>query len=322
MLRFQYIPDSLADLPLEDITECYIELYPNRYAIGDTVSNNLSFKVYKIIKYWTNKTTCDSLFDDNGNSDYFDDVVQGTYSTPIPYDDSSKAIKFNLNKELLLEWFAMARDSVINWGIAFVPDDNSNVIRQFSAQAVGEELKRAEITMTYRDTDSTRTLKINTGIDAFVVCFKMPDTDNFIVQGGIINKSRISFDLSSIPPTSGILAADLEITLNSDFVRKGNYPLDSVVRGNIYYGNDIDSNPRVTFFGYRLANSNVFRFPKITSLVEEAIRGNGKAELIIEPEGWSIVRRLDRMPFYGINEKDPNLRPKLRVVYSSGFRDR
>jgi len=192
MVRFQYIPDSLTYLTTDKISECYMELYPNEYAIGDTIGNNLSFNVYRVKKYWTAKTVCDSLFDETGNSDYFDVVSQGSYSKPIPYGDTVGPIRIDLNKQMLLDWFVMARDSVINWGIAMISDENTNVIRQFSAQAITEDLKGAELTMYYtNDKGEKDTLKLTAGIEASVVCIKQPATDNMVIQGEIINKGKI-----------------------------------------------------------------------------------------------------------------------------------
>jgi len=320
MLRFQYIPDSLADLSIDKISDCYLELYPNRYAIGDTGANNLSFNVFKVIKYWTAKTTCDSLFDANGNSDYFDNTSQGSFSGNIPYADTIPPIKINLNKQLLLDWFAMARDSVINWGIVLIPNENTSVLRQFSAQAITESFKHSTITMIYKNQqDSTDTLTLTTGIDASVVCNLLPETDNMIVQGGIINQSEISFDLSKIPPEAGILHAELEVTLNESLVKKGNMPLDSIIRGSLYYNNNYDSTQQKIIDAYRVAGTNKFLFPNLVEIIEGFIRNGGKGKIYLEPEGWNVVQRLDRMPFYGIKDENPEFRPKLKIVYSTRF---
>jgi hypothetical protein len=247
-------------------------------------------------------------------------VSQGFYNKPIPFNDTTKSVKINLNKQLLLDWFVMARDSVINWGIALLPNENTSVIRQFSAQAISENFKNAEITMIYTNSqDSTDTLKIDTGIDAAVVCNLIPDTDDMIVQGGVINKSKISLDLSEIPPEAGILSAELEITLNTSAVRKGNMPLDSIIRASVYYDDKFDSTQKKIIQGYRVEGSDNFLFPNLVEIIEEFNHNDGKGNLYLEPEGWSIVQRLDIIPFYGINTENIDVRPKLRIVYSTRF---
>ena len=324
MVRFQYIPDSLTYLTTDKISECYMELYPNEYAIGDTIGNNLSFNVYRVKKYWTAKTVCDSLFDETGNSDYFDVVSQGSYSKPIPYGDTVGPIRIDLNKQMLLDWFVMARDSVINWGIAMISDENTNVIRQFSAQAITEDLKGAELTMYYTNDKGERdTLKLTAGIEASVVCIKQPATDNMVIQGGIINKGKMALDLSEIPAEAGILSAELELTINQGLVKKGNMPLDSLLRLSLYYDDNYDSTQKKILVGYRESGTDVFKFPNLVEIVEGFLRNNnGKGNIYFEPEGWSIVQRLDRMPFYGINEENVALRPKLRIIYSARFSKR
>lgn len=322
LLRFGNIPDSLVTLSESAITECFLEIYPKYYAYGDTSSNTLSFKVFKVSKYWTTKTNCDSLLNPDGSSDYFDQTIQGTYSGQIPFKkDSAPPIKIALNKKMLLDWFTMARDSVINWGIVLKPDDNSNIIRQFSAQVIGDTLNHAKITMNYKDSkDSLRTLTLLTAIDASVVCAKEVQTNDIVLRGGIANKNKLTFDLSYIPSESGILYAEMEIVLNKSLVRKGNMPLDSVIEAGIYATESLDSNPITTFNGVRISGTDRFVFSGINSIIEKIVRNGGKGTVVLYPYGWSLVQSLDYMPFYGLTEPNVGLRPKLKVAYSTRFR--
>lgn len=318
LLRFQYIPDSLADLSIDKISDCYLELYPNNYAFGDLNANFLSFDIKKVTKYWTANSTCDTLFDAGGNSDYFDNMIQGTYSGVIPLGDTITSIKIPLRKELLLEWFAMARDSIINWGIAFIPNQNSNIIRQFSAQVIGDSLKRAEITMKYTDNkDSARTLKLKTAIDASVVCSSEIESDDIVIRGGTIDKSALFFDLTHIPAESGILHAELELTMDKNKLKLGNMPVDSVIAGGFYFGNVLDTNPSQIVYGFRKPGTDKYLFPNMVPLIERFIRTGGSGRLVLYTEGWSLIRRLDYLPFYGNKESNIEFRPQLRIVYSA-----
>ncbi len=327
MLRFQHIPDSLDGLAKDKISECYMELYPRPYAIGDTISNKLSFGVYKISKRWTNKTICDSLFDRNGNSDYFENVSQGHYDKPIPYKykDKIEPIKIDLNKQLLLDWFEMAKKkikdkTVINWGIAILSDENTDVLRQLSAQQVRKDNKHAEITMIYiNKNNKPDTLKIDAAIEAAVICNIPPKTDDMIVQGATVSKGVMGIDISSIPRQAGILSAELELTLDTFLVKKGNMALDSLLNLSMYSDVYADSITSRIVTGYRVKKTNKFRFPNIVRIIEKINRNGGKAKLYIKPSPYSLMSRLDRMPFYGIKEKNADFRPKLRIVYSSGF---
>lgn len=322
LLRFQYIPDSLADLSIDKISDCYLELYPNTYAFGDLNANFLSFDIQKVTKYWTANSTCDTLFDAGGNSDYFDNVVQGTYSGAIPLGDTVTSIKIPIRKELLLEWFAMARDSIINWGIAFIPNQSSNIIRQFSAQVIGDSLKRAQITLKYYDEkDSARTLRLNTAIDASIVCSSEIESDDIVIRGGVIDKSALFFDLTHIPAESGILHAELELTLDRSKLKLGNMPVDSIIAGGFYYGNNLDTNPSQIVYAFRKSGTDKYIFPNMVPLIERFIRTGGTGRLVLYTEGWSMIRRLDYMPFFGNKESNIELRPQLRIVYSARKKD-
>jgi hypothetical protein len=60
--------------------------------------------------------------------------------------------------------------------------------------------------------------------------------------------------------------------------------------------------------------------PKLNQIVEEIIRNGGKGDIVIYPAGWSMVRKIDQMAFYGPNDPNPDLRPKLRIIYSNRFK--
>jgi hypothetical protein len=333
MLRFGYIPDSLDYLTVDSINAAYIIMYPTRYAYGDSISNAMSFDIFKINKYWTSKTNDDSLFNGVwGKSDFFDTKSLGSYNTSIKLSDVMNPIKVDINKDLMIDWFklsALKDTTKINWGIALVPNDNSNVIHQFSAQAIGESNPHTELYVIYRSkTGKVDTINLFTAIDASVVCSKRSYTGTDMVTQGSVNvQNKLTFDFSSIPPESAILSAQLELTLNESKVKKGNYLIDSLVAGGVFFTSNIDTMPKYQFYFEKQFPKKIndkyyspYLTPKLNQIVEEIIRNGGKGDIVIYPAGWSMVRKIDQMAFYGPNDPNPDLRPKLRIIYSNRFK--
>ena len=327
MLRFGHIPDSLNYLTVDSIVSAYVIMYPTRYAIGDTNTNGMSFDIFKINRYWTNKTNEDTLFKGGvwGKSDYFDTQSLGSYSTPIKLSDVMNPIKIDISKQLMIDWFQLAalKDTTkVNWGIAIVPNENSNVIHQFSAQAISESNPHTELYVVYKSkTGKIDTLDLFTAIDASVVCSKRSYTTTDIVLQGAVNvQNKLSFDFSSIPPESAILSAQFEITLNKSAVKKGNYLTDSLVAGGVFFTSNIDTAPKYQFYFQQSSPPQKFLAPKLNQIVEEIIRHGGKGEIYLYPAGWSIIRKIDQLQFHGPDDPNPDLRPKLRIIYSNRFK--
>lgn len=329
LLRFGFIPDSLNYLTADSIISSYIIMYPTRYAYGDTISNSMSFDIFKINKYWTSRTNDDSLFNGVwGKSDFFETQTLGSYSTSIKLSDVMNPVKVDISKQLMVDWFQLAalKDTTkINWGIALVPNENSsNVIHQFSAQAIGESNPHTELYVIYKSKKGkVDTLNLFTAIDASVVCSKRIYSGTDIITQGAVNvQNQLSFDFSSIPPESAILSAQLELTLNKSKVKKGNYLLDSLVAGGVFFNSNLDTTPKYQFYFEKQIPSDTIRFltPKLNQIVEEIIRNGGKGDIVIYPAGWSMIRKVDQMAFYGPNDPNPLLRPKLRIIYSNRFK--
>jgi hypothetical protein len=267
-----------------------------------------------------------------GKSDFFDTKSLGSYNTSIKLSDVMNPIKVDINKDLMIDWFklsALKDTTKINWGIALVPNDNSNVIHQFSAQAIGESNPHTELYVIYRSkTGKVDTINLFTAIDASVVCSKRSYTGTDMVTQGSVNvQNKLTFDFSSIPPESAILSAQLELTLNESKVKKGNYLIDSLVAGGVFFTSNIDTMPKYQFYFEKQFPKKIndkyyspYLTPKLNQIVEEIIRNGGKGDIVIYPAGWSMVRKIDQMAFYGPNDPNPDLRPKLRIIYSNRFK--
>ncbi len=315
--------DFLKDYTSDKIISCKLTLYTQNYALGDTTNPSaLSFKVYKAQSYWSNLSNWDSIFNNNVIDK---SKIIAEFDGQIVQKDTMDNIVIDFDKDLVIEWFKewyknKTEDSTLaTWGIAFVPDENSNIIRTFKGVKIGTEEKGTRLEIIFhKETDNLDTLVITSAVEKSF--YKFPNMEESLsVQGSIETRGILKFDVSVIPPLASIHTAQLQLTLNRDKCLYGNFNLDSTLSGAL-----LRDSSEITSFDfirnyYAEKDLNTFYFKSITSAVEYWNRyTNGKGEIIIYPEGTrNEYYELDRLVFYGIDEPDSTKRPKLTIIYST-----
>ena len=324
LIRFTDIPNSLGDKTEADIDSVTLTLPLLKYAYGNSSNPTaLSFKVYKIVKYWTNQSNWDSLFQSGSQSDYFDYTkVLGTFNATIEQKDTMSPITIQLDKQIIAEWFKDASDTLTAgtiWGIALVPDDNSTVIRSLSSLTLTDKRVHPYIRVTYNRTlDTLDTLIMPSAIDASVTNSNPPDEKSLTIQGIISGRFKLSFDVSSIPDEAAIHIAQLDLYLDTLASNHGNDTLDATLAARLYTNSTYSSYFGEYTGGNDTLNPELYRFPNITSAVQYWVSHGKKGELVFLPEGLNNeYREFDKLVFRGINEPDTSKRPALRIIYST-----
>lgn len=311
------LPDTLTWLTEDRIYNINLELIPNRYVLGDSISPNFSFKVYLIKEHWTNKVTWDSLFNDWTPNSRMELTPIGSFSGNFALKDTMDTVFIPLQTSFILDWLQKNKDSIPIWGILLAPDPSCNIIYQFKSQYITDfVVPRPRLTVRYRYKDeSTRIWHIYSAIDASVVDVpKLQDTNALVIQSGYSYWTSLTFDVSKIPLFAGIHYAELELTIDPSGTIYGNSGIDSVFMGGFFEHRSLDTVPLVSFAGYR--NGNKVIFPKVSTPIEIWAKGEQGGKLYFYPYYWNDVRSLNRTSFYGLNASDPRLRPKLKVIYS------
>lgn len=309
--------DFLVNYTIDKIISCKIKLFTKRYTFGDSTNPNaLSFKVYAVNKEWSNKDTWETL-DKKNIIDKSNEVA--SFNGSITQKDTMDVIELDLDKNLFLEWvkkwynYKLGDSSSIVWGLAFVPDDNSSVIRQFA----GASLDTSLIVKYLDSTGAEATLGINAALDKPFYKIESFEKNELAIQGATTLRGLLFFDISMIPPMSAIHSAQFAISLNNEKSVKGNNPLDSTFYAELYYPDmplDKDTT-RKTYLAEKIDGKYVIS--SITSSVEYWNRNGGKGILVIHPEGARNERwELDKLTFYGPDEPDSTKRPSLKIIYS------
>ncbi len=320
LIRFKEsnLPDTLAWLTPDRIHSVRLLLPVNRYLIGDSVNPNFSFKVYYIKEHWTNKLTWDSILSGYTPNERCNPNPIGSFNGKIIFQDSTPDLEVELQPDFVVDWLQKNKDSIPIWGILLAPEPSTNVIYSFQSQYITDlpNIKTPKLVVKYRHPDrDTAIWNIHSAIDFSVT--KVPeltDSNLLVIQSGYSYRLRFSLDVSKIPMFSGIHYAQLELTIDPSRTLVGNQGLDTVFTGAYFASRSLDTLPLVTFLGYKSGNKVIF--PKVSTPIEIWLKENQKGDIYLYSYYWNDVRKLDRIAFFGLEEKDPNRKPKLKIIYS------
>lgn len=325
LLNFAWLPDTLGNLKEDQIESVVMNMFPERYAYGDTIGGSFGFDIYQVTKAWRpDSTTYDSLFVSPAN--YFGEKIT-SWDGKIELKDTIDKIQINLPAKLIIEWLKteMKLDSatntmkpkrIPNWGLAFIPKENSNVVHRFIGSAPNQMISTS-IIVTYKNTgqDTVSYLNLLSGVDVTYLKTSNVDTNSIVVQNGLNYWTKIDFDLTMIPKFSGIHKAQFELTLDPSKSRNGNVPLDSVLEMGYFIDNQRVNG--FTYYGARESGSNKYIFSSITSIVQYHNKYGKTFTLELMPNSiFNQARELERLTFYGLNATEVEKRPQLKVIYS------
>lgn len=325
-VRFTNIPDTLNYVTENDIQECTLELTSQKYSFGDTVTNRLEFTIHKINNLWFNLTTWDSIVDPTKQPFY--GVQQFGSFSGISTDKDTLPLKVTLDKSIASEFFRLQADSnlrITNYGLALVPNGNTSIIRRFSTKSLSssDQSKYVFLRVVFRNqrkNNALDTVLIESGVDATMVNDATPNSNqNLVIQGSLMKRAKIEFDLTMIPKDAFIHYAQLSFVRNEAESKGGTNGIDEFI-GLSYYDNPDNASitPTRLFLAERTANTQTYTFKSIVSLVEQWLRySNGKGVAYLEPEGTSKLLEIDKVSFYGISTPDSTKRPSLKIIYST-----
>lgn len=314
MIRMVNIPDTLGAIAASDIISAKLKLQPVRYVFGDSVANNLSFNVVKVLKLWRPTVTLDSI-----TPDFFDSKTLASFTGQVPLKDSMDAISMDFDKDILIEWFKLRQqtknDSLI-YGIALRPTGANSVVRAFSTGIIGQtERKTSTIEVIYKRSDATLdTLVLRSGYDGAYFNAPLPTNEDIVIQGGLPFVTELLCDFSSLPANVAIQKAELILTYDASRSIFGNSGRDSVIFAT--YVDSTRSNRLGSTFGIATSGTDKFSYPVVSGFVEAGYRSTSKHGTILL-QVYDRIFRSDRYVFYGPNHPDKSKRPKLTIIYST-----
>lgn len=341
-----YMPDTLGYVKAEDMVSSTIIMYAKQYAIGDTLSNMLSFRGYDVFR-WDTSFTYETFFPHGAKySPYIDySKVLAEYEGNISRTDTMTTIEFPFSNEKTAEWLYKnaQKDTLYIWnsstsvydttirskdifGVALLPGANSNVIRQFSTvSGSNSDREHTELRMIFRNAKkeyALDTITVGSNSIYFAQNLMKKDTKKLYIQGGVTLTSSLEFDISMIPKYSYIHSALLELTLDADESRSGTLPISDTLEAGYYLENafKIYNSPKFAFYGLRQTDEsrkNVYAFTDVASMLQFCLRNDKRARLHFFNYGiMSRYAQVNMHSFFGPECADESKRPKLTIIYS------
>lgn len=314
------IPDTLGWLTEDRIQSVQMTLQFRRYALGDTVNNNLSFDIVKVDKFASPKVNYDSIY--VSPADYLGDKI-AEYSKIVNLKDTIDPVIIDLPKSLATEWLktkkvydSTAKDSVdkkiSSWGLALIPKEENKAIYSFHIATLTNKIESLIEVKYLNRNDSLVTIKFVIVGGRTLFDYPKDFGDDLVVWNGILEKSELTFDLSMLPKFSGIHKVYLELFLKPTKSFNGNNSLDSIVEC-IHYVNDHNIG---TTSGSKTSD-NKYTFVNVKEGIQSSNNRDGISKLAIIPNGVvNMYYELDKLVFHGIKDPDISKRPVLKVIYS------
>lgn len=318
--KFYNIPTDMNAFTTDSILSATLYMQVNTYGIGNTDSTlPFSFKVYELTGEVTSGST---------SAPYDVSKLVASYNAPISYTSTSSVqIKMDFDKATLVKWLKLSivtTASLPIYGIAFVPDDNCKVIRQFAGSQVADFTNpKTVVVFQYRRGGTDTTIYFTTLAPLFEASFietvPPPVKTGIMVQGGIEYRTHLSFDVSMIPALASIHKAKLVLTLDSANSVWGNQGPDLTLDAQFGISDLFRSTTgnATVYYGYSDPNSTgQYNFDGLAQAIERWKRGDANNGLIIETDGSNQTRSLNKMVFFDAKCPDPTKRPKLTIIYS------
>ncbi len=270
---------------------------------------------YEISRTWGQVTfTWDSLA-----GIYDAGAFRGTAAASITSD--TEWVKIPLDTAMVRRWLQPLNYSN-NYGIILIPTLNCGVVRGFHEFDYDSASRYPQLTVIARSVGAgvVDTTVYNTGQDTFVgnIDTLISRTDLLYVQSGVGYRSRLLFDVSSIPRGAIINAAELDLYCDIASSRLNRFSSDSAVAVHAL----ISATDSSLFEGLgarttsSLATSDKFVLD-IRHQVQNWIKNQSlNYGLLIRPANESEFTSFDLLTFFNQTAQHANKRPLLTVTYA------
>jgi len=292
------------------VRKTWMEMMPV-YKLGEE-SRTFDFNVHQIRSAWSS-----AGFDKDSLAQLNYDAVNVSFDKNI----TDSLITFKINNsvaEEMLNYQANSTTGTKNYGFYFKPTSNCERIVGFNSYdgfLDGEFLPVLKIEYELKTT-TVDTILVSPLVDIHVVTGSVPTQNQFIyLQGGLVSRGFLSFDLSSLPKEIIVNSAKLELTVDTLKSFNGVPASDSIevkaLKDSVAKTFTSDS-----LIVSVLKKTNNIYSGEITWLIQRwlssTIAGvNQGMQLSLADE----VRSASRIVIHGSRSTDLLKRPRLKIVY-------
>ena len=277
---------------------------------GDS-AGTFAFTTHKITQGWTQG----GLTWDSVQTGFFESgIVRGSYTGRVEADTQTVAV--TLDTSMVREWFQS--ETISSYGILMVPTPSSSVVRGINALESDSTSLWPTLQVIAQNTAGTvlDTTTYYYGYDTFVGNVENLATDPTLlyVQSGIVYRSRLTFDVSSIPRSALINTAELTLVRDPSSSRASKFSAAPLVVAHV-----LESETDYLAFEFtpwsagQQEATDTFRVD-LRHAVQVWIKHNNYGVLLRagtanEFDGFDLIT------FFGQTAVNEAVRPKLRVKY-------
>lgn len=290
---------SIAD----SILSAEIKMFQN-YSTPDT-AGQLNFKIHELNYSWVDYTFTIDTLRAQGNGIFVTDISKQVRTR------DTLPVTFQIPLSIVRNWLK----GVTNNGIILIPKPDMQNIFGFHSYYLGDiDDKRPQLIVTYRKTSDTsdKTLIFKTAQDATIFLGSRPAStfELIYVQGGLLNRGKLHFNVDSIPRSSTITQAFLTLKIDTTLSKFSQFSDKQIL---IHEITTQDSIPRL---GSSTANNK----PTADSIVLDVRKivqkwVSGKNNFGIALRTYNEFTEFERFAVFGFNAVESK-KPKLTIQYT------
>ncbi len=290
---------SIAD----SILSAEIKMFQN-YSTPDT-AGNLNFRFHELDYEWSDYTFTVDTLKAKGVGNFITNISKELRTR------DTLPVTFQIPLNIVRNWLKGSRNN----GIIFIPNPSMQNIFGFHSYYLGElDDKRPQLIVTYRKTSDTsdKTLIFKTTQDATVFSGVRPvsTSELFYVQGGLLNRGKLYFNVDSIPRSSTITQAFLTIRVDTTFSKLSQFSGKQLLVHEITSPDSIPRLGSLTSAG-KLTNDSIVI--DVRKIVQKWV--TGKQNFGVALRTFNEFTEFERFALFGFNAVE-NKRPILTIQYT------
>jgi hypothetical protein len=279
---------------------------------GDSAAS-FGFTTHKITRAWSSTT----LQWDSVQSGFFESTPSGD-----PYlgsvESDTQLIVVSLDTAMVRQW--LQPNTFTQYGLILIPTPATNVVRGIHAFLFDSTQFYPNVEVIAGDRTGTPldTTSYSSGVDTFAgnIDNLNSNPELMYVQSGVVYRSTLSFDVSSIPSGAIINSAQMLLELNPAASKITKFTGDQAIAAHLLTSStDNNSFENLGILGSKATSSNVFTF-EARRAVQLWVNGTNNG-FLLRTTNLSEFSSFDLYAFYNQTASDPSLRPRLIVVYTT-----
>lgn len=302
VMRFNGIP---TDKQTAVIDSASLRLRVN-YRFRDSIGT-LALEVRRILKSWTESTM---NWDSTNVAGTLNSTIDTVALFSITPQDSVISIRID---PVVRAWFAAG--SSTPYGFALMPSLGSTIVAGLSTYSDVSVDYRPNLVISYHTDTDTATLSLFPSARSSVSDGTVPSTPGIdYIQGGISYRTKMKFNISSLPPSASITSAQLSYAVDTPASFANSFTRYQMI---VHYALSDAASPLLSTYsasGNPKDSTNAAYSAEVRQIVQTWHSGTANNGFVLRASGES--QTLDRYALYGATATDTLRRPRLKIIYS------